>query len=192
MRSKVGPCAIQLARLLLQQARLHLNPCCTQSFHAAAFYPAVRVEHGRVDFRDSRSDYRVGAGRRSALVVAGFERHVQFRTPRRAACAAKCFNFCMISSGGLMPALPDYSGIFYDNGADKRVRPSPTGGTPCKSQSTEHKAFFIHLSPSAGRPVPAAVSVAPSRHRCAAYLIALGSDIIFARNWSPQADGAYP
>jgi len=116
---------IDLARLVGEQADLNGDARRTQARNALACNQRVRVGHRDHDARDAGLDQRVAAGRRAAVVRAGFQAHAGRCAPHRLAVrsgVAQGHDFRVRSAGLLGVAAADHAAIGAgDDAADAWV-----------------------------------------------------------------------
>ena len=81
-----------------------------------------RIAHRDNDALQVRFQNRVGAGRRLAVMAAGFERHIQRAAAGLVARFRECVHFRMGFAETLVKAAANDLPIFRDHRADQRVR----------------------------------------------------------------------
>ena len=126
--------------------------------------PRVGIGQGGHYPRNSGLDECFGAGRRAAVMGAGFERDVGGRVPRGGTSLGKRHDLGMGTPPRLRPTAPDHAitgRAAHDDAADRRVGPGIAQATTGKHQRVVHvaqvgargRAFDrpVHSSDAAGR-----------------------------------------
>ncbi len=90
--------------------------------------------------RNAGGNHRIGAGRRFAVMRAGFERDVERRTARGLACPAQRLDLGMRPAAGLGPAAADNHAILDDHRADRRIGPGAAKPAPAERKRQRHEA----------------------------------------------------
>src|SRR5262249_25512056 len=114
----------------------------------------VRIFERRNDAGDARSDDRVGAWRRLAVVRARLERDVECGAARGLASAAQCLDLRMRPAPGLGPAAADNPRraviMAADHGAYGGIGPSAAKPAPAQRQRQRHESAILLATLIAG------------------------------------------
>ena len=105
----------------------------------------IGVLERRHDARNTCGDDGVGAGRRLAVMRAGFQRDVERRAARRRAGAPQGLDLGMGPAAGLGPAAADNDAVLDDHRAHGRVRPGFAKSAPAKRKRQRHEAVIVAL-----------------------------------------------
>ncbi|VTM86327.1 Uncharacterised protein [Raoultella ornithinolytica] len=121
-----------------------VNSFLLQAIQAAPGHLRVRVLHGGHDAGNARGNQRVAARRRSAVMTAGFQRHIGSGAPGFFAGHAQRMNFRMRLAGTIVKTFADNLAVLDDHTADIRIGMGRKAPALRQLKRSRHVHFIMH------------------------------------------------
>ena len=135
--------AVELARLGLHQSGFDRDAGLAQFRQSGAVHGVEGIACRRHHPRHAGSDQRIGTRRRTALVRAGFQRHIGGRSPRPLAGCLQSHRFGMRFAGAQMESLADHIALRRQNATDHRIGTRRVEAAFGQAQGTRHEDVVV-------------------------------------------------
>ncbi|MBS1236269.1 MAG: hypothetical protein H6R46_1064 [Proteobacteria bacterium] len=134
---------IQTLGLGLQQAEIDTDTGFFEIGDALTRHARVGIGHGGHHTRNTGLDQRLAAGRGTAVMATGLQRHIGRRAARQLACCGKRMHLGMRFAGTPVPAFADYLPIAHNHAANTWIGIGGVETAFRQLQSARHVAYVI-------------------------------------------------